>query len=111
MSETRVSGRRRTCTWHQAASALCLFIAPLCCAAESAEGPGHARAGLRFAVIIPPVFRVLQVTPSAQGYEYRVWTNTRSILLNGREYRFTGVGESTFTLPRSTQGIFIVHGL
>lgn len=111
MSKSRLERQVRTRTWHHAGSALCLLLAPLCCAGETVEGPGRTSARLRFTVVIPPVFRVLQVTPTLEGYEYRVWTNTRSILLNGREYRFSRVGETTLTLPLSAQGIFIVHGL
>lgn len=90
---------------------LVLLLAPLLCAGESKLGSTSATAHLSFTVVIPPVFRVLQVTPVKEGYEYRVWTNTRSILLNGREYRFQNIGETTLTLPASAQGVFIVHGL
>ena len=88
-----------------------LLLAPLLCAGESKLGSTSATAHLSFRVVIPPVFRVLQVTPVKDGYEYRVWTNTPSILLNGREYRFTRVGETTLTVPAAPAGVFIVHGL
>lgn len=109
MSKRRIETQAGKRTWHRAGCALCLLLAPLWCAGETVESPGRASGRLRFTVVIPPVFRVLQVTPTLDGYEYRVWTNTRSIVLNGREYRFSRVGETTLTLP--AQGIFIVHGL
>lgn len=91
--------------------ALAALLAPALCAAESTLGTNSATAHLSFKVVIPPVFRVLQVTPVANGYQYRVWTNTRSVMFNGREYRFNSVGESTLTVPASRDGIYIVHGL
>lgn len=111
MSENGFGRQVRTHAWQRAGTTLCLLLVPLCCAADADPSPARASARLRFTVVIPPVFRVLQVTPTPAGYEYRVWTNTRSILLNGRAYRFPHVGETTLTLPPSAQGMFIVHGL
>ncbi|SEA71522.1 hypothetical protein [Variovorax sp. YR216] len=93
---------------------LALMLAPLSCAAETAiaaPGANSASAHLSFRIVIPPVFRVLQITPVKEGYQYLVWTNMPSILLNGIEYRFNRVGETTLTIPAPPAGIFIVHGL
>lgn len=65
---------------------------------------------ISISVRIPPVFKILQVTPVAGGYEYRAWTNTELIVINGREYRFSRVGEQTLFVPASNE-ITIVHGL
>jgi hypothetical protein len=54
---------------------------------------------------------VLQVTPVADGYEYRVWTNMKSVAIGGREYRFDHIGESTVRVPTSLGDTWIVHGL
>ncbi|MDM0076225.1 hypothetical protein QTH90_17590 [Variovorax sp. J2P1-59] len=90
---------------------LALLLAPALCAAESTVGSNSASAHLSFRVVIPPVFRVLQVTPIKEGYQYRVWTNVPSILLNGIEYRFNRVGETLLTIPAPPAGVFIIHGL
>ena len=44
-------------------------------------------------------------------YEYRVWTNKPSVMLNGREYRFNRVGETTLKVPAPPQDLFLIHGL
>jgi len=95
-----------------------LLLAPLLCVAESTsmsrnEGGNRASARLLFSVIVPPVFRVLEVTPSAGGgLDYRVWTNTPMVRIDGREYRFDKVGEASFRTPPATSGhAIIVHGL
>ena len=88
-----------------------LLLLPLACTAETTLGVNSATGGLNFTVIIPPVFRVLQVTPVTDGYEYRVWTNKPSVMLNGREYRFHRVGETTLKVPTPPQGLLLVHGL
>jgi hypothetical protein len=93
---------------------LAVMLVPLACAAEStvaAPGASSASAHLSFRIVVPPVFRVLQITPVKEGLQYRVWTNMSSILLNGIEYRFNRVGESTLTIPAPPDGVFIVHGL
>src|SRR5438309_8536014 len=54
---------------------------------------------LRISLVVRPVFKVLEVTPVKDGYEYRVWTNARSIILGGRQYRFASVGETTLKVP------------
>jgi hypothetical protein len=90
---------------------LAAMLTLMLCAAESSLGSQSVTSHLSFRVVIPPVFRILQVTPIKDGYEYRVWTNRPSILLNGREYRFSSVGETTLTIPVSAPGVFVVHGL
>ena len=92
--------------------ALCaLLLLPPLCAAETMLGAGRATGQLGFKVDVPAVMRVLQVTPLADGHEYRIWTNTRSVSFNGREFRFSRVGEHTLKVPSSPQGTFLVHGL
>lgn len=49
-------------------------------------------------MVVLPTFKVLQVTPTKGGHEYRVWTNMKSVLIRGREYRFDRIGEATFTV-------------
>lgn len=62
-------------------------------------------------MVVPPVLRVLQVTPVADGYTYRVWTNMRSAFIGARAYRFDHVGESTVHVPAAPGDAWIVHGL
>ena len=88
-----------------------LMLVPLVCTAETRLGTSSATARLSFTVVVPPVFRVLQATPVAGGYEYRVWTNQRAVVLNGREYRFDQVGESTLRVPAAPSALYVVHGL
>ncbi|MGJ7615090.1 MULTISPECIES: hypothetical protein [unclassified Variovorax] len=92
-----------------------LTLVPLPCAAESGNGSESASASasarLRITVVVPPVFRVLQVTPTAEGYDYRVWTNMKSIVIGARAYRFERIGENTLKLPASPDGAWIVYGL
>ncbi len=90
-------------------SALLLLL--LTCATETALGVNSATGRLTFTVIVPPVFRVLRVTPATDGYEYRIWTNRKSVVLNGREFRFNRVGETTLKLPVPSNGLFVMHGL
>jgi len=88
-----------------------LLLLPLACGAETTLGTNAATGRLSFSVTIPPVFRVLQVTPVTGGYEYRVWTNRPTVTINGREYRFHRVGETTLKISAPPQGLFLVHGL
>ncbi|SEB24405.1 hypothetical protein SAMN05444680_12054 [Variovorax sp. YR216] len=80
------------------------------CASESSIGTRSAAAHIAFRVNVPPVLKVLGVTPTVGGLEYRVWTNMKSIVIDGKEYRFTRVGEATLLVP-SSDATFIVHGL
>ena len=88
-----------------------LLFTPLPGAAASGAGSGSATAQLRITVVVPPVFRVLQVTPAAGGYDYRVWTNMQSVVIGGRAYRFDHIGESTVRVPTAPGDTWIVHGL
>jgi hypothetical protein len=94
-----------------ALSALLLLPLPPACLAEARLATNSATARLNFTVIVPPVFRVLHVKPVADAYEYRVWTNQRSVMLNGREFRFDRVGESTLKVPAAPSTLYVVHGL
>jgi hypothetical protein len=87
-----------------------MLLLPLLCAAESRVGAGRATGHLSFTLNVPPVIRILQATPIAGGDEYRVWTNMKSIVINGKEYRFSRVGEAALFVPAS-KDTFIVHGL
>jgi formylmethanofuran:tetrahydromethanopterin formyltransferase len=93
------------------ALAASLLLAPMLCVAESGFGSNAATARVRITVVVLPVFRVLQVTPAAKGYDYRVWTNLKSIVLDGREYRFERVGENTLRVPAAPGDTWVVHGL
>jgi len=87
-----------------------LLSLALPCAAESGAGSSRATAHISLKVQVPPVFKVLHTTPIAGGHEYRVWVNMKTIAINGKEYRFTRVGETTLFVP-SSKDAFIVHGL
>jgi len=91
--------------------AVALCLAPMLCVADSMHGASSATSQLRITVIVPPVFRVLQVTPTSEGYDYRVWTNMRSVVFGGREYRFDRIGETTLRLRTSPDQVWMVHGL
>ncbi|NVM93196.1 fatty acid desaturase [Variovorax sp. SG517] len=95
---------------HAALAALMAF-APLACAAESTVGTGSATARVRLVVVVPPVFQVLGATQTAEGRDYLVWTNMRSITIGGREYRFARPGENTVHVPAAPVGAWVVHGL
>lgn len=90
-----------------------LLVLPPVCTAEIMPGAtaSSATRQLSFKVVVPPVMRVVQVTPLKDGYEYRIWTNTRSASFNGREYRFPKVGEYTLKVPSSPRGVYLIHGL
>ena len=88
-----------------------LLVLPPVCTAETMLGSGRATGQLSFKVVVPPVMRVVQVTPLKDGYEYRIWTNTGSASFNGREYRFPKVGEYTLKVPSSPRGVYLIHGL
>ncbi len=81
------------------------------CAAESSLATrSSATAHIAFRVVVPAVFRILQVTPVDGGQEVRVWTNMRSVHFNNHEYRFAVLGETTLRVPASND-VQIVHGL
>lgn len=112
MTGSRLPTGRR---FHVVAAAL--LLVPLPCLAESGNGNGSgsesasASARLRITVVVPPVFRVLQVTPTAEGYDYRVWTNMKSIVIGGFAYRIDRVGESTLSVRTPPRDAWIVYGL
>lgn len=87
-----------------------MLLFPLLCAAESANGKARADAHMSIRVLVPPVFKTLEVTPVAGGYRYRAWTNMKMIVINGREYRFDRAGEQTIFVPVPNE-ITFVHGL
>lgn len=86
LSLTRVAALTALCT---------LLQLPLPSEAEPLLGASTATGRFQVKLVILPVFKVLEVTPVKDGYEYRVWTNTQSMVIGGREYRFTKVGETT----------------
>lgn len=88
-----------------------LMLAPMLCAAESSLGAGSATARVRLVVVVPPVFQVLRSTQTAEGHDYLVWTNMKSIMIGGREYRFARPGENTVHVPAPPAGAWVVHGL
>ncbi|NDZ12722.1 hypothetical protein C7T35_10200 [Variovorax sp. WS11] len=92
------------------ASLVLLLAMAFPCAAESGGGTSSATANIKFTVEVSPVFKVLRTTPAVDGYEYRIWTNIKSVVIDGKEYRFNGVGEAIVFIP-SSKGGFIVHGL
>ncbi|MBT2305324.1 hypothetical protein J7E70_33520 [Variovorax paradoxus] len=91
---------------------LTVLLLPLAlpCTAASDGASNRATAHISFKVHVPPVSRILQTTLIAGGYEHRVWANTKPIVINGKEYRFTRVGETTLFVP-SSKDAFIVQGL
>ena len=88
-----------------------LVLTPAISVAESAQSGGTSRARISVSVVIPPVFRVIQIKQIPGGHEYRIWTNMRSAYLQGRQYHFTQVGESTVVVPGDRDQLTIVHGL
>jgi hypothetical protein len=70
--------------------------------AEPMHGVSSATARFNVTMIVLPTFKVLQVTPVNGGHEYRVWTNMKSVLIKGREYRFDKAGETAFTVAGTT---------
>jgi hypothetical protein len=77
-------------------TALCaLPQLPLLCGAEPLRGASSATGQIRVTLVVVPVFTVLEVARVKDGYEYRIWTNRRSVVIGGREYRFGRVGEAT----------------
>ena len=83
------------------------LLVPLAGAAQPVVGVKNIKAAsTEFSVTLTvrPAFRILNVAPVQGGHEYRVWTNMKSIHLNGREYRFQRAGENTFVLPSLVAG-------
>ena len=76
------------------------LLLPLTGAAQ-APGVHHGTASSSFSVMltIRPAFRILETRQVPGGYEYRIWTNLKNAKLNGREYRFERIGETTLVVP------------
>jgi hypothetical protein len=73
------------------------------CAAKSRSATDVATAHLSFKVVVPPVFRVISMTPKERGHEYKVWTNLRFATIGSRLHRFAKVGEATVFVPASNE--------
>ena len=84
--------------WLHVAVAAGLLL-PLQSSAESAPRGRAATGNFSIAITIRPQFRILESRPVSGGHEYRVWTNMKSVQLNGQEYRFERVGEATVVVP------------
>lgn len=82
---------------------------PLMAESQMAATVAHGALGLR--VVVPPVFRILEVRPQPDHDEVRVWTNMASVRIGEREYRFAQPGENVLRLPRGAASSFRVHGL
>jgi hypothetical protein len=81
-----------------AAVGMLLLLLPLPLRLSSAEpqhGMNSSTARFSVSMVVLPTFKVLEVTPVKGGHEYRVWTNMKSVLIKGREYRFDKIGETT----------------
>jgi hypothetical protein len=76
-----------------------LLLPPLSHASQSSTGHKSASANLSISLTVLPAFRVLEMTPVFGGHEYRVWTNMKTVQLNGQEYRFERIGETTLVVP------------
>ena len=75
------------------------LLLPLHGAAQAPQMGRGASSSFSVSITIRPQFRILESRPVSGGHEYRVWTNMKSVQLNGREYRFERVGESTVVVP------------
>jgi hypothetical protein len=62
--------------------------------AEPTHGTNSSTARFGVTMVVLPTFKVLEVTPVKGGHEYRVWTNMKSVVIKGREYRFDKIGET-----------------
>lgn len=87
------------------------LLVPMLGQAESSLDASAATARLGVTIVIPPVFRVLQVTPTTEGYDYRVWTNMKSIVIAGQKHRFAQIGENRLQLRATPHDVWVVHGL
>ena len=76
------------------------LLLPLQGAAQAqAAGAKSASSGFGVMLTVRPSFRILESSPVPGGYQYRVWTNMKTVQLNGRDYRFERVGEATLMVP------------
>ncbi|WGT61384.1 hypothetical protein [Variovorax paradoxus] len=80
-----------------AAVGMLLLLLPLplrLSSAETTHGMNSSTARFSVTMVVLPTFKVLEVTPVKGGHEYRVWTNMKSVVIKGREYRFDKIGET-----------------
>lgn len=84
--------------WAHVALATGLLL-PLSGAAQLPTGGRASSQSFSVSITVKPQFRILESRAVKGGYEYRVWTNMKSVLLKGQEYRFERIGESTVTVP------------
>lgn len=84
--------------WVHVAIATGLLL-PLQGASQSFPGSRGASSSFSISITVRPQFRILESKPVGGGHEYRVWTNMKTVQLNGREYRFDRVGEATVVVP------------
>jgi len=83
-----------------AAVGMLLLLLPLqLSSAEPARDTNKATGRFNLTINVLPTFEVLEVTPVKGGHAYRVRTNMASVTIQGREYRFDKVGETTFMVP------------
>lgn len=75
------------------------LLLPLACNAQGQAGQKSVSSAFSVTLTVRPAFRILEMTPVGDGHQYRVWTNLKKVQLNGREYRFERVGESTLVVP------------
>jgi len=69
------------------------------CAAEAQYGTKSATARIQLSITVLPTFKVLSVEQVGNQYVYRVYSNMRTVTINGVEYRLNTVGEQELTLP------------
>ncbi|AVQ83464.1 MULTISPECIES: hypothetical protein [unclassified Variovorax] len=82
-----------------AAVGMLLLLLPLqFSSAEPMRDMNSSTGRFNLTMVVLPTFKVLEVTPVKGGHAYRVWTNMRSVLIKGREYRFDKIGETTFVV-------------
>ena len=84
--------------WVHVAIATGLLL-PLQAATQSIPAHRNASTGFTVSITVRPQFRILESRPVSGGHEYRVWTNMKTVELNGREYRFERIGEATVVVP------------
>lgn len=88
-----------------------LVCAPPNANAESGRSAGTSTASMSVRVVIPPVLRIIQIKALPMGREYRIWTNMRSVNLEGHAFRFSKVGEFSVVVPDQGDRLTLVHGL
>lgn len=84
--------------WVHTAVGIALLL-PVSGTAHSPAGQAASNSTFGVSIVVRPEFRILASRPVKGGYEYRVWTNMRSMWLRGGEYRFDKVGEAVLIVP------------